>query len=380
LNLANRIELKILATYDPLVVGIILSLVLISLYLAISLSKEKRNYMTYYDNLTGLHNRGYIEKKLKRLAAERKLPISLIIADINGLKLVNDHYGHDEGDKVLVKVADVLRSTVREKDIIARYGGDEFLILLPDTNKNQAEKISKRIHKKIAETEVNGVAISLGIGLATKDRSEQNVEGTIEKADDRMYQNKLTKKRSNKNKIVKSLMSSLSAKSDETKEHAQRMTNNALKLGGKINLTNEQLNNLSLLATLHDIGKVTISEEILTKSSDLTEEEWKTIKTHPQKGYSIASSIKELAPIAKGILSHHERWDGGGYPQGLKKEEIPLLARIITIVDAYDVMVNGRVYKEPRSKTKALEELKKCAGTQFDPELVEEFIEVKKAE
>ena len=158
------------------------------------------------------------------------------------------------------------------------------------------------------------------------------------------------------------------------------MADYAHKLGEEINLTNGQLNNLSLLATLHDIGKVTISEDILKKPDDLSDEEWEIIKQHPERGYVIASASEEFAPIAREILYHHERWDGDGYPEGLSGEEIPLLSRIITIVDAYDVMTTGRPYKDAMSKEEALEEIEECAGSQFDPELAEKFVEMIKSD
>lgn len=338
--------------------------------------EEKIRYISYHDELTDLYNRSYIEEEIARLDTKRQLPMSIIIADVNGLKIINDTYGHSTGDKVLVKVADILRETMRDEDIISRYGGDEFLILLPQTEKKSANQIAKRLKKNFKNIKLNRIDISLAIGIATKIKSEQEIYDIIEEADDNMYQNKLTEKRSSKNKIVKGLLNTLSAKSEETKEHAIRMTDYAFKLGEKINLTTEQLNNLSLLATLHDIGKVTIPENILTKADKLNKKEWKLMKKHTKKGYTIATATEEFAPIAKSILSHHERWDGTGYPQGLSQKEIPLLARVITIVDAYDVMTSGRPYKDPISKKEAIKELKRCAGSQFDPKLVKEFVEI----
>jgi HD-GYP domain-containing protein (c-di-GMP phosphodiesterase class II) len=191
-----------------------------------------------------------------------------------------------------------------------------------------------------------------------------------------MNQDKLTKSRSSKNKFVKNLINTLGAKSNETKEHALRMTSLAFKLGDRLRLSHEKLNELNLLATLHDIGKVTIAESILNKPGKLTEEEWEIVKSHPVKGAAIADSTAEFSPIAKYIRHHHERWDGGGYPEGLAEHEIPLLSRIITLVDSYDVMTNDRPYKEPMTKLEAVKEISRCAGTQFDPELAVEFIKL----
>ena len=176
--------------------------------------------------------------------------------------------------------------------------------------------------------------------------------------------------------MIMSLRKTLQEKSFETEEHIDRLRMIAQKLGGKVGLSLSQSEELSLIAVLHDIGKVTIAGSILLKAGKLTKKEWKTMKRHPEIGYKIASSSPQLAPIAECILYHHEWWDGNGYPRGLKGKNIPLLSRIITIVDAYDVMINGRPYKDPMTHEEVIEELKRCAGIQFDPELVKNFIQV----
>ena len=326
------------------------------------------------DKLTGLYTSSYMEETIRELDNEKQLPLSIIITDINGLKLINDGYGHKIGDKILIKTAELLLSCVKKEDFVARWGGDEFIILLPQTKEKEAQKMCQNIIEKCQKTKVNEINLSLGIGTATKTEAKQDIYKILHRAEDKVLIDKLTKKRSSKNKLVQNMLETLGAKSYETKEHSQRMTRLSLKLGEKIGLNKEELNNLSLLATLHDVGKVNIAEEILTKPDSLTDEEWKDIKAHTEKGYAIASAIEEFTPIADGILAHHENWDGEGYPQGLVGEGIPLLARIISIVDAYDVMTNGRPYKEPMSKEEAIKELKRCAGNQFDPELVEVFI------
>jgi len=336
--------------------------------------QEKIEYMSYHDELTDLYNRNYLEERMKELNTISELTLSIMMVDVNGLKLINDTYGHKVGDELLIETADILRDSTREKDIIARWSGDEFVILLPETDIDEARKIRNSIEARCSD--VDGIPLTLGIGETAKTEFEEDVFEILHEAEDNMEKDKLMRSRSGKNKLVSNLLNTLSAKSDETREHAMRMTEYAHKLGDIINLANGQLNNLSLLATLHDIGKVTISEDILKKPGDLNDEEWEIIKQHPERGYVIASASEEFAPIAADILYHHERWDGNGYPEGIRREEIPILARIISIVDAYDVMTNGRPYKEPMSKGEALEEIEDCAGSQFDPELAAKFVEI----
>ena len=340
--------------------------------------KEKEiNYILYKDSLTGLYNRRFFEAEMERLDTKRQLPLSIIMGDLNGLKIINDSYGHEKGDQMLIETAKMLKEVLRDEDILARHGGDEFTILLPKTSKKEAQKIVKRIDNKDRKVGKDQIPISIGLGVATKKKSSEDIREILKEADNNMYNNKLSESRSTKNKIVENLINTLGAKSSETKTHAIRMTKLAYDLGNKISLSNSELNRLSLLATLHDIGKTTISEDILKKPGKLTKEEWELIKEHPQRGYKIASASEEFALIAEEILSHHERWDGSGYPNGLVGKDIPYLARIISIIDAYDVMTSDRPYSKAISEEKALAEIKDCSGTQFDPTLAKEFIELK---
>jgi len=343
--------------------------------------REKQiKYLLYRDSLTELYNRRFFEEEIKRLDTKRQLPISIIMADVNGLKLINDSLGHEKGDQLLIKAANLLKEVVRDEDILARQGGDEFAVLLPKTSNREAQKIVLRIKRKCRETESEEVAVSIGIGVATKTEPEQSIDQVLKEADNEMYQNKLSESRSTKSKIVQSLLNTLTAKSNETKEHAVRMTKLAFDFGEKLGLSNSQQHRLSLLATLHDIGKTTIPEEILKKPGKLTDKEWEIIKDHPERGYKIASSSQEFAVVADDIYAHHERWDGSGYPGKLKGENIPYLARIISIIDAYDVMTHKRSYKKAVPKDRALEEISDCAGSQFDPDLAASFIELMETE
>ena len=341
--------------------------------------QEELKYKAFHDRLTDLYNRRFFEMEMQRLDVNRQLPLSIIMADVNGLKIINDSYGHEKGDELLVKTAEILKTVLKEEDILARQGGDEFAILLPNINNKQVNKIIKRIKNKVKmKNKDRDIPISLTMGSATKENPEQNIYNILQIADDNMYQNKLSESRSSKSDIVYSLLNTLSAKSSETKKHAIRMTKLAFNFGEKLNLSNSELNKLSLLTTLHDIGKTSISEEILNKPGDLNKEEWELMKKHPEQGYKIALASEQFDLIAEEILAHHEHWDGSGYPNGLKGEEIPFLARILSIIDAFDVMTSDRPYSKAISKEEAITEIKDCAGSQFAPELAEKFVEMMK--
>jgi len=344
-------------------------------------SEEKIKYASYHDSLTDLYNRSYLENKIQNLNQENRFPVALIMADLNGLKLVNDTYGHNEGDKLLKKMAAILKDSCRDTDLIARWGGDEFVILLPETDCEAVKKIIERINKKIADTflefeDGSRLPLSAALGYGVKKHYFEDVFEILDEAESKMYKNKLTESRSIKSNILNTLLKTLSEKSQETSSHSERMAKLATKLAEKIGLTKSEINKLTLIAKLHDIGKTVVPEKILNKKDKLTEAEWKEIRTHPAVGHRVLNATEEFSHISEEVLSHHERWDGSGYPRGLKEEEIPLLARIIAIVDAYDVMTEEQVYKEAISKAEALNEIEAEAGSQFDPKLAADFIEL----
>ncbi|MEC9490944.1 MAG: HD domain-containing phosphohydrolase [Halanaerobiales bacterium] len=340
------------------------------------MKERKLKFLSYHDQLTNLYNRAFFDLELGRLDNEEQLPLTIIVIDVNGLKLINDIYGHLAGDQLIKKAAEVLKSSLRGEDVLARFGGDEFAVILPQTRKEAAEKIVARINKKSRNVKIKDTTLSLGIGFATKNKAEEDINQVFKTADDNMYRDKVIKSKNSRDKLIKNLIITMESKSGESRDHAQRLKNLAVSLGSELDLDYEQLNKLSLLASLHDIGKVTISESILKKAGSLTEEEWELMEKHAERGYSIANSTDKFSAIAKYILHHHERWDGTGYPEGLKGEEIPILSRIIAIADAYDVMTHQQPYSEAMSREEALAEIEAKSGSQFDPELVEVFIKL----
>lgn len=343
--------------------------------------KERRlEYLANHDKLTGLYNRNYIENRMNSFEPNSTLA-SIIMVDINGLKRVNDACGHDVGDQILQQTADEISRIVDDEGLAARWAGDDFMVMLPEAGKKKAQKTYHKLKEididcKTSGCELENGCSTISLGIATQKDREENLHETFKRAEKNLYSNKLIYSQSFRSNLLKSLLNTLVAKSHETKEHTLRMADLADQLAQKIDLNYEQRKNLSLVAMLHDIGKTSISEDILKKPDKLNEQEWEEIKKHPAYGYNIASATGEISHVAEDILSHHEKWDGSGYPRGLEGEEIPLLARIISIVDAYDVMTHSRPYKEPYSVEYALKELKDEAGSQFDPGLVEEFVEM----
>lgn len=341
-------------------------------------AEERIQYLSNYDDLTGLYNRAFFEEELRRLDTERQLPISIILIDINGLKFVNNAFGRLEGDRLLVDTTKILEKSCRSGDIICRWGGDEFVILLPRCAHEDTEKICQRIKNTDPKNERNFIPLSLALGTATKNEINQSIQEVLRDAEDRMSRNKLLESKSSRSSILASLQKTLQERTHETEEHGLRLQNLALKIGRTIGLSGSELDELVLLAALHDIGKVAVPDHILKKPGPLSPEEWVIMKSHTEIGYRIALASQELSLISELILTHHERWDGAGYPRSLKGEQIPLLSRILSIIDAFDAMTNTRPYRKATTTEEAFLELRRNAGTQFDPKLVKIFVETNK--
>ncbi len=334
----------------------------------------------HYDNLTGLYNRIHYEKEKKRLNCSDMLPLSVIIGDINGLKLINDVFGHEKGDILIRESARILKSCSRKSDVLSRIGDDEFCILMPQTDSFTANEIVKQIKKSCEEynqiSADDACLIDISLGFSTKEKNEDELEKVVKIADDYMYKHKLLERNSSHSAIISSIRATMNERSQETELHAERLAVLSRKLGIEFNISEVELNDLELFATLHDIGKVCVDDRILNKPGKLTDDEWCEMKKHPEIGYRIAKSSPNLVQIADYILAHHERWDGTGYPQGQKGEDIPFPSRILAVVDAYDAMTQDRPYRKMMDKNDALAEIKRNSGTQFDPSIAEIFVKM----
>jgi len=332
-------------------------------------------YQSYHDYLTGLNNRRFYEEELKRIDNEKNLPLSIVMGDVNGIKLVNDSFGQTVGDQLLIKIAAVLKNGCREGDIVSRIGGNEFVIILPQTDAVETEKVINRIKELAAAETVESLQLSISFGYETKATMDQNIQGIIKIAEDHMYKHKLFDNSSMRSTMIDLIMNTLYEKNNREMLHLKRVSEICEAIAGKLNLDKDDINQIRIAGLMHDIGKIGIDENILNSTEKLNDREWKEIKKHSEIGYRILCSAVEFSGIAGFVLDHHERWDGKGYPKGLKGEEISLPARIIALADSYDAMTAERTYRPILGRKFAGDEIRRCAGTQFDPDIARVFIE-----
>jgi len=337
--------------------------------------EEEIEYLSYHDQLTGLYNRRFYEEELIRLDTERNLPLSIAMGDVNGLKLINDSFGHAAGDAYLMKVAEVIKRGCRADDIIARLGGDEFVILLPRTNAFEAERVINRIRNLSLKEQSGAINMSISFGFETKTEVSENIQEILKRTEDHMYRHKLYENLSMRSKTIDLIMNTLYEKNNREMLHSKRVSELCETIASIIYFDKDEINQVRIAGLMHDIGKIGIDEEILNKANQLNAEEWGEIKRHPEIGYRILSSVNEFSEIAGYVLEHQERWDGKGYPRGLRGEAISLQARIIAVADAYDAMTSYRTYGRVLDEDHAVIEIKKYASLQFDPEIARIFVE-----
>ena len=340
----------------------------------LAIENEKNEYLGYHDHLTGLYNRRFFEEELKRLDTKTNLPISIIMCDTNGLKLINDSFGHNYGDKLLLKAAETIKMVCRADDIVARIGGDEFAVLLPKTDAEETMQIANNMKQLASKARIANIELSISYGYDTKTSDKQKTIEIMANAENHMYRHKLYDRSSIRNKTIDLIMNTLFEKSDRESQHSARASNICQAIASKMNFDKGDVNKVRIAGLVHDIGKMGIDENILNKAGKLSDFEWEQMKGHSEAGWRILSSANEFSELAQFVLDHHERWDGSGYPNGLKGEKIPLESRIIAVADSYDAMTSDRSYRKGLNKEEAIKEMKKCSGTQFDPEIVDVFV------
>ncbi|WP_368489427.1 PAS domain S-box protein [Clostridium sp. BJN0013] len=332
-------------------------------------------HLSYYDQLTGLYNRRFYEEELKRLDKSENYPITLALADVNGLKLTNDAFGHLVGDKLLIRISQILKKECSSNDIIARVGGDEFVILFPKTDLKTSEMIIKRIRESMSFERVHNSILSVSFGLASKNTEDQDITDIFIEAENNMYRYKLSESNSMRNETIKIITNTLYQKCEIERQHSNNVSKTCEAIARAMGMNENDIAELATAGLLHDIGKIGIDSNILNKCDKLTKEEWLDVKRHAEIGFQILKSSSEFSNISKYVLCHHERLDGNGYPRGLKGDEIPLQAKIISIADAYDAMTSQRNYRDSLGKNDAICEIKKNVGSQFDHKIARIFVE-----
>ena len=337
--------------------------------------EKKIEFLSYHDVLTGLFNRRFLEEEIKRMDTVRGLPISFIMGDINRLKLVNDAFGHEKGDELIVKAAESIKASCRPEDLIARWGGDEFMIFLSKTSAAEAEKIMDRILVNCADKQVNSIPVSIAFGIDTKTAASETVSDVMRNAEDAMYKAKTKESERKRNDIIDNIAQTLFENIPYEEQHAKRVSALCRKIAQALGLEEEEVKKLSTAGMLHDIGKVGVSAKILEKPSSLTKDEWKEVRQHSEIGYKVVGSSQEMVDIGNAIRAHHERLDGKGYPKGIQSEDIPAAAKIISIADSFDTMTVQNLYRKKITKEEAIAEIRRNEGTQFDPAIAEIFIE-----
>lgn len=357
------------------------------------------------DGLTGLYNHRFFYDALEgimKLCEKENKPVAMIFMDIDYFKNYNDLYGHQKGDEVLKSLGFILKNSFRKDDIVARYGGEEFAIILPNTPEEDASKLAEELRSKIEKTYFYGEEnqpngkLTVSIGISVYPDKAQNALELFKSADDALYRAKFF----DKNRVetytsileelkidiedehidtitsIKTLISVINAKDKYTYGHVERVVTYSRLLADKLELNEKDKKDLIYGAYMHDIGKINIPKEVLNKNMPLTSEEWEIMKQHSLNGVEIIKSVDSLKEIIPLILHHHERYDGNGYPDNLKGNNIPYLVRMLTVADSFDAMTSSRPYNKRKTYKEATDELKRCSGTQFDKDIVDAFIEV----
>ncbi len=334
---------------------------------------EKLTYLGTHDPMTNFLTRHVFEEKLDALIKDRKFPLALIMLDINGLKIINDAFGHERGDTVLRELSSIIANLKMNIVGISRWGSDEFIILIKNSTEKEVRASVQEIRDEIDLEKHFNFSVSFGWVLHTT--GPIKAKYLIQKAENHLHSNKILEAGSVRSNMIETMVQALHQAEPREEMHSQRVSVLCEKIGENMGLSEFELKKLRLAGLMHDIGKIAIDKEILQKSTELTGLEWREIKKHPELGFKILSTSTDTMEIATAVYAHHENWDGSGYPKGLREESIPIMARIIAVANAFDAMTSFTTYKDPISAKAAIKEIKECSGSQFDPKVVDAFLD-----
>jgi len=339
-------------------------------------AEEMMHYLNYHDQTTGLYNRHYYELSINKYDVEENYPLTLIKIDINGMKLINDAFGYEMGDTLVKRVVSLIKPIVYNSDMFCRFGGSDFIILYTKVQKPYIDIIMAQINHIMTNETIQNIKVSVSSAYAMKNKSDEDLNSVLKKAEMRLSREKLIDTSSMLSRTIEIIMNSLYEKNSREMEHSKRVSYWCEKIAQRMNLDSHIVSKLRIAGLMHDIGKIGIPDSILDKPDRLTEEEFNLIRKHSEVGYRILSAANEFSEIADYILAHHERWDGMGYPKGLKGSDIPIYARIISVADSFDAMTSDRAYRKAMNINQAKQEIIKNSNVQFDPNVVKIFLEI----
>ncbi|QKS69786.1 diguanylate cyclase [Paenalkalicoccus suaedae] len=340
------------------------------------LTKNQAEYLSFHDQMTGLYNRRFFEEELRRLDVKRMLPLGIIMGDVNGLKMVNDTFGHSAGDELIKEVANRLKRMSRDEDILCRLAGDEFVLLLPNTPPKELKRIMYRMDAICDDIIMHDIHLSVAFGYGAKMEDTTDMSEVLREAENAMYKNKLYKKSSRRHDLINGMIATLYEKHPREKHHSERVSELAVALGRAAGLDELAIQRIRTASLLHDIGKIAIDQSILDKETPLTPEEDAELRKHPEVGYRILNAAADFDDIADIVVAHHEREDGSGYPRGLTGDDMRMESKILALCNEFDAMTSTCPRRELLPINEAILQLENRAGTHFDERLVRLLVEV----